>query len=141
MTLPKQHAGSRGVPEHPAPASGLRPGEKVGWLGGWAGSFLWVPVLGVLFLFRGQVTEAVVGFLLAGIGFGMAVAARPWHHPDTPYWRLMLLPVMMIVASVFWVIWSFGAEAAGALRWWHGLLLLPILSPFVTIGRRRWRDG
>ena len=43
-----------------------RAGEKLGWLGGWAGGFLWVLALAILFLLRGQLVDGLVGLALAG---------------------------------------------------------------------------
>jgi hypothetical protein len=39
-----------------------RAGEKLGWLGGWAGGFLWVLALAILFL-RGQLVDGLVGLV------------------------------------------------------------------------------
>lgn len=85
----------------------LRRGEKLGWLGGWAGSFLWVPPIAVAFLLRGQRLAGSVGLLLAALGYGAAMAFSPWRHPATRYWQLMLAPYAALIATVPWAIWGF----------------------------------
>jgi hypothetical protein len=37
-----------------------RTGEKVGWLGGWSGGFLWLAVLSVVWLVQGLHARALV---------------------------------------------------------------------------------
>jgi hypothetical protein len=118
-----------------------RSGEKLGWLGGFAGGFLWIPALAVLFLVRGETAAGLAGFVLGAVGYGAVVSCRPWRYPDTRYWRLLILPNLALFAAVPWAIWGFGPEAAGSLDWWLVLPFLALLSPFVTIGWRRWRDG
>ncbi|NCA72502.1 MAG: hypothetical protein EOM91_21065 [Sphingobacteriia bacterium] len=46
----------------------LRTGEKLGWIGGLVGAFCWIPVLAILFAFRGQQVDALVGLGLTGLG-------------------------------------------------------------------------
>ena len=118
----------------------LRRGEKLGWLGGWAGSFLWTLPIAVIFLLRGQLLAGSVGLLLAALGYGAAMAFSPWRHPATRYWQLMLAPYAALVATVPWALWGFGPQAEG-LSWWNLMPLLAVLSPLLTIGARRWRDG
>lgn len=118
-----------------------RTGEKIGWLGGFAGGFLWIPALAVLFLVRGELAAGLAGIALTVLGYGAVVLFRPWRHPDTRYWRLLLPPYLALCAAVPWAVWGFGPESAGALAWWQLVPLVALLSPFVTMGWRRWRDG
>lgn len=118
-----------------------RTGERRGWLLGWAGGFAWVLALALLFLARGQRVDGLIGLGLAGLGYGAVVFFRPWRYPNTRYWRLLILPYLMMLAAVPWAIWGFGTESAEALSWWHAFLLLPVLSPFASSGWRRWSDG
>ncbi|MCU0237026.1 MAG: hypothetical protein MUC72_08080 [Acidobacteria bacterium] len=117
-----------------------RRGEKIGWTGGWLGSFLWVLVLSVMFLFQGRRTEGIVGVVLVGLGAYYIHSCAPWRSPGTSYWKLMLRVYAVLLASVAWAIWSFGGWEATGLKWWNLLWLLPVLMPLLTIGRRTW-DG
>lgn len=118
-----------------------RMGEKVGWLGGFAGGFLWIPALAVLFLVRGERVAGLVGIALCVLGYSGVVWFSPWRFPDTRYWRLLLPPYLALAAAVVWAVWGFGPRSADALAWWQLGPLLALLSPFVTIGWRRWSDG
>lgn len=115
-----------------------RRGEQIGWLVGWAGAFLWIIALAVLFLARGQVIAGLIGLALAALGYGAVVLFRPWRYPHTRYWRLLLAPYLLLLVAVPWAVWGFGPEAAAELTWWHAMILLPVLSPFASIGWRRW---
>lgn len=118
-----------------------RRGEQLGWLIGWAGGFLWIIALALLFIVRGQFLMGLAGMALAGLGYGAVVLMRPWRHPHVRYWRLLLLPYLALAAALPWAIFGFGSEAAAQLSAWQALILLPLCSPFITIGWRRWVDG
>ncbi len=118
-----------------------RTGEKLGWIGGWVGAFLWVLVLSVVWLLRGQPLPAALGLLLVALAAVLVSALAPWRHPSTPYWKLLLPAYVPLVLSVVWAVWSFrGADRMG-LSPWSALVLLPLLLPFGTAGRRRWSDA
>jgi hypothetical protein len=119
-----------------------RKGEKMGWIGGWFGSFLWFLVLSVLWVVRGKVLAGLLGlglFVLAGI---LIFLLAPWRYPQTRYWKLMLpLYVLLIGAAVFCVGIEGGFKAAG-LDWFLLLWILPVMMPLVSLGRRCWKsDG
>ncbi|NCA71161.1 MAG: hypothetical protein EOM91_13860 [Sphingobacteriia bacterium] len=117
-----------------------RLGEKIGWLGGFAGGFLWIPPLAILFMIRGQLLAGCVGIALCVIGYGAVIRLTPWRYPNTAYWRLLLIPYLILLCTLPWAIWGFGPETAD-LDWWLLMPMLALLSPFVTIGTRRWGDG
>ena len=108
---------------------------------GWAGGFLWIMALALVFLWRGQWLVGLLGLALAGLGYAAVVFFRPWRSPRTRYWRLMLLPYVAMLGGVPWAIWGFGPEAAGPLNPWQALLLLPVLSPLFSLGWRCWQVG
>jgi len=118
-----------------------RRGEKVGWICGWLGSYLWVLVLAVLFFFQGKGREGIVGLTLAGLGGFYIFSCAPWRHPVTPYWRLMIRLYLVLLTAVAWAVWSFGGWKGSGLNWWSFFLLLPVFAPLLTIGRRTWSDG
>jgi uncharacterized membrane protein YfcA len=118
-----------------------RRGEKVGWIGGWLGGFVWVVILSVVFLIQSKLTQGGVGLLLAGFAVLTIFASAPWRHANTVYWKLMLPVYVLFVVSVAWGIWSAGGLKPLGLNPWNGFLILPVLIPFWTTGRRRWTDG
>ncbi|MEA1053496.1 hypothetical protein U5801_27370 [Lamprobacter modestohalophilus] len=123
------------------PRMSTRRGEQLGWLLGWAGGFLWIIALALLFLWRGQWLVGLLGLVLAGLGYAAVVFFRPWRSPRTRYWRLMLLPYVAMLGGVPWAIWGFGPEQAESLNAWQALIILPVLSPFISIGWRCWEVG
>ncbi|MFZ5765082.1 MAG: hypothetical protein ACOY4H_05725 [Thermodesulfobacteriota bacterium] len=118
-----------------------RRGEKIGWTVGWLGGFLWVLVLAVVFLVQGKSGPGLAGLALTAAAVAGIVFFAPWRFPATPYWRLMLFPLVMFFLSVVWAIWAYGGLEAGGLRWWNLGWLLPPLLPVAGLGRRRWLDG
>jgi hypothetical protein len=118
-----------------------RKGEKVGWIGGWLGGFVWVLILSVVFLVQRRALEALVGLVLVGVAVGSVLLLSPWRHPDTPYWKLLVSIYALFLASIGWAAWAMTDLHALGLSAWSLFLLLPLLSPFVTVGQKRWRDG
>lgn len=117
-------------------------GEKLGWVGGWVGSFLWVAILAVVFFFRGSFMLGAIGLLLAFAAYALAMFFAPWRHPATSYWKLMLVPYGMFFLAIGWVIWAFGGIEGIGLNWWNMLWVMPMLGPFGMLGDRKWaRNG
>lgn len=115
--------------------------EKVGWIGGWSGGFVWVVILSVVLLVQERTLEAVTGLLIAGLSFLAILLLVPWRHPQTPY-RLLMLPIyLLFMVAIAWGVWSWGGwQEMGVTSWWSALILLPALLPFWTVGNRRWVD-
>jgi hypothetical protein len=115
--------------------------EKLGWVGGWLGGFIWVLILSVLFLFQGRAREAGVGLLISGAACGTVFFCAPWRYPRTTYRRLMVPMYTLLFAAVAWGAWSLGdLRQAGIHSWWTLLLVLPVLMPLWSVGDRRWVD-
>lgn len=112
--------------------------EKVGWLVGWSGGFLWVVILAIVFAVQARFTEAIAAGAIAAIAFGLVFATAPWRHPRTHYWKLMLPLYAMLVLSVLVLLWAFGSFEAAGSNYWSFFWLLPALTPFWTIGGRTW---
>lgn len=116
-------------------------GEKVGWIGGWIGASLWMPLLaGGLALKQGP--GWVVG-LLGLFSLAALVATfrlAPWRHPDVPMWRLMLPGYGLLLGGATLLL---ATHKGLSTRQVLTLLptVLPLLMPLLFIGRRRWRDG
>lgn len=119
-----------------------RAGEKAGWSVGWAGGFLWVGILAVVFLVQGHTLAGVGGLVLVAVAAAAIGAFAPWRYPSMPYWKLMLPLYALLGLAAAWALTAFGAglEEAG-LTGWSLLAFLPLLIPFASVGGRRWRDG
>lgn len=118
-----------------------RKGVKTGWTAGWAGGFIWVFALSMVFLFQGKTAPGILGIALFGISVFTILFFSPWRFPSTHYWKLMLSPYGVFSLSVAWAIWSYGGFGAVGLNWWNLLCLLPMLTPFVILGKRKWSDS
>ncbi len=117
-----------------------RVGEKIGWIAGWLGGFLWVLILAVMFLFQGKGREGIIGLALVALGVFYTFSCAPWKYPQTLYWRLMIRLYAVFLTAIAWAIWSFGGWQGSGLNGWFLLLLLPVLAPLFTIGRRTWEQ-
>jgi len=116
--------------------------EKLGWIGGWLGGFVWVAILAVVFLVQGRWLAGIVGLAVAVVACAAVLLTAPWRHPGTPY-RVLLIPIyVLFFGAVGWGIWAMGdPRQLGLNGWWSLLLVLPILTPLWTVGGRRWEDG
>lgn len=117
-----------------------RRGEKIGWIAGWTGGFIWVAILSVVFLCRNKFGQGALGFLLCLAALAVSLFFAPWRHPLTPYWKLMLAPYGMFFLSIGWAIWSYGSLASLGFNWWNLLWLVPALSPFGFLSNRKWAE-
>jgi hypothetical protein len=100
-----------------------------------------VLALAVVFLFQGKGRAGIIGLVLVALGVFYVFSCAPWKSPQTPYWRLMIRPYAMFLTAIVWTVWAFGGWRATGLSWWSLFLLLPILMPLFTIGRRSWNDS
>lgn len=117
-------------------------GEKIGWIGGFTGGYVWVVVLSVVFLLQGRLMEGLSGICLVGVALGCVIRFAPWRFPSTAYWKLMLIPYGIFCISIIWAVWAFGGfkSVAAAFAWWEFVWMVPVLLPFGVIGTRRWSD-
>lgn len=118
-----------------------RTGEKIGWLVGWAGSFLWVAILTAILAWRGEfVGAALGGGVVVAAAFGIVVLA-PWRRPKTPAWRLMAPLLLLAGVAAIWALrfWP-GATAGGVGPWWSYLWIIPLGWALASAGRYRWSD-
>jgi hypothetical protein len=117
-----------------------RRGEKVGWVGGWTGGFLWLAILAGVWLVQGHPVRAIVSLALFLLAVVSIVTLSPWRHPDRSY-RLLMLPTYVILfAAIGHAVAVTGLEEIG-LTWWSVFWLFPLLLPLVTAGGRTWNDG
>jgi hypothetical protein len=119
---------------------GNRKGERIGWICGWLGAFLWVVVLAVIFFVQGRAAEAAVGLGIAALAVVLVFALAPWRHPARAYWKIMIPLYLVLFASAAWVIRVYGGLRGIRLPVWNLLFFVPILIPLGLLGRRKWRD-
>jgi len=115
-----------------------RKGEKIGWIFGWLGAFLWVAVLAVVFLARGRTVEGVLGLALTAVDVLCIFAFAPWRKPSKAAGALMLPLYLVLFAAAAWAVRSFGGLKANGLKWWNLLSLLPLFIPLALMGGRKW---
>ena len=116
--------------------------EKIGWVGGWLGGFVWVLILSVILLVRGETLPAVVGLLICATAFAAIGFFAPWRYPRTTYRRLLAPLYVLFFCAVGWGVWSFGGpRQIGLNSWWSLLLVMPLMMPLWMGGNRRWQDN
>jgi hypothetical protein len=118
-----------------------RRGEKMGWIGGWSGGFIWLVILSVLFLFQGRYLEVLVSIANFVAAFILIFVTAPWRHPTVRYWKLMLPIYAMLILSLILPLWAFGSPTKAGLSGWSFLWLLPALIPLWIIGNKTWNDN
>ena len=118
-----------------------RTGEKIGWIGGWGGGFLWVLILSIVWLVKGKGWEAFAGIILVLAAAALILALAPWRHPSVPYWKLMVPLYLLFFLSAGWAFRSFGEGEQSGFSGWSLVPLVILLLPFWNTGRRRWKDG
>jgi hypothetical protein len=118
-----------------------RKGERLGWVLGWAGAFLWVFILATVNLASGPSLPSLLGFALVAAAVACILVLSPWRNPSQRYWKLMLPLYALFLLSVAWASWTAGGPAELGLSVWSLFLLLPLLLPIHLAGNRRWIDG
>ncbi len=118
-----------------------RKGEKIAWMASWIGAFIWVPILSIVFLFQGKKEQGLLGIVLTGLAVISVVLFAPWRFSSTPHGRLLCAPYGIFFLSIAWAIGTYGGFSAMGLNWWNLLWLLPVLTPFVILGKRKWSDS
>ncbi len=118
-----------------------RKGEMIGWTWGWIGGFLWVAIVGLIFLAQGKIAAGCTGLLVFVAAIWATRRLAPWRHPTIPYWRLYLGLYVLLLLTIPWAIWAFGGLGNEQLNGWMLLWLLPILTPIFINGRKTWAEG
>ena len=118
-----------------------RKGEKIGWIGGWFGGFIWVGLLSAVWIFQNRISNGMLGIVLFIIAIILIIALAPWRHPNTKYWKLMLPIYLLFLISIAVVIYLYGGLRNGGLSWISFSWLIPSLIPFAIIGNRKWNSN
>jgi len=116
-----------------------RRGEKLGWTLGLLGGTAWMFIFAALAFFAG---DWPIGALVLGVGLcvvGMVIKLAPWKHPATPFWKLFLPPVAVIILTAG-ILMEWAGHKLSALEWAPALLVGVFLFLLTGIGSRRWQD-
>ena len=117
-----------------------RKGEKIGWICGWLGGFIWVGLLSVIWIFQNRSSQGILGIALFLIAIILIIALAPWRRPNTKYYKLMLPIYSLFLISIAVVIYLYSGLRNGVLSWISFSWLIPSLLPFVIIGNRKWNS-
>lgn len=116
-----------------------RKGEKIGWIGGWFGSFLWIGLLSVFWMLQNQITSGILGIIIFGVASITIVTITPWKYPNTKYWKLMSPIYILFFTAIVLCMYCYGRSAN--LKWTSFSWVLPCLLPFIMLGNRTWNDN
>jgi hypothetical protein len=118
-----------------------RKGEKIGWIGGWFGGFIWLGLLSVVWIVQNKILNATLGILLFTVAIILIFTFAPWKHPNTKYWKLMLPIYSLFFISIASSIYLYGGLKSLGINWTSFLWIIPSLLPFVTTGNRKWNGN
>lgn len=114
-----------------------RKGEKLGWTLGWLGSFLWLFIISIIFLFQSKFIFGILGFLHFILALVLTFVLSPWRNSKKKYWILMLPIYILMIMSVVLTIKSFGGiKDLSEIQ--YGLWILPSLIPIFLLGGKTW---
>ena len=116
-----------------------RRGEKIGWIGGWMGGFIWLIILSVVWIIQNKISNGALGIILFTVAIILILRYAPWKNPDTKYWKLMLPIYSVFFISIALCIYLYGGLRSVGLNWMSFFWLIPCLIPFVTMGNRTWK--
>ncbi len=116
------------------------PGQKLGWLLGGVGAFCWVPVLSIVLFVQGFFWGGILSLITAILAIIYILVITPWRFPDMPFWKLYLgiFLLFMACATVIILFWQPEGQD-GPKNLWMLACLLPLLTPFLTMGGKTWR--
>lgn len=118
-----------------------RKGEKIGWIGGWLGGFIWLGLLSAAWLIQNKLNEGLIGLALLIIAIITIICSAPWKHPNTKYWQLMLPIYLLFFISIAISIFFYGGFERVGLTWTSFFWVIPCLIPIATIGKRTWNNN
>ncbi|MEW6692635.1 MAG: hypothetical protein ACOZAH_03575 [Pseudomonadota bacterium] len=120
-------------------------GARWGWIGGFVGATLWMPILAVALHVHGDPLGAWLGmgfYLLSLLGM---VMLAPWRHPATPMrWLYLGMLGLLLLAGGVLMARMLALWPEEELSPWLLLSLAPLFLPVLTLGDRTWsrlREG
>lgn len=114
-----------------------RSGEKIGWTGGWLGSFSWVLIFAIIWFFQKSLIYGIAGIILFSLAVLSIVYFSPWKHPNTKYWKLMSPIYFIFLLSIIFVLYVFNALFEPA-KIQYGLWIFPCFTPMLILGNKTW---
>lgn len=122
-----------------------RIGEKIAWIGGGVGSVLWIGIIAIILLVEEKYTGGILGIILISAGLLSVFVVAPWRYPNLKY-RILFLPLYtVLILSVFWAFVFLENSSSDRSDLWGLLVILPLLvgliSPVFTIGKKTWNEG
>jgi len=115
-----------------------RKGEKIGWIGGWIGGFIWILILGIIWFFQDKLILGVAGIALFAIAFILIIILKPWGHPGTKFWKLMLPLYLVLLLAVFLALYVMEVFEFPS-HFQYGLWIIPCFIPLFTMGNKTWK--
>ncbi len=116
-----------------------RNGEKLGWTGGWIGSFIWILIFAIACFVKGYAVYGAIGVIVFSIALLMILKFSPWRYPDTKYWKLMLPIYVLFMGSVIFVVYVLtGFNDLGRIQ--YCLWLIPCFTPLFIMGNKTWDE-
>jgi hypothetical protein len=121
-----------------------RRGEKWGWTGGFLGSSLWIAVMGIVLLYRGDVAAGLVAFALYGASLALLFLLLPWRNPDRSMGLLLAGTMAPIFAAIGLTIYYYFVRVDPLVAGVQPLsfLWITVFIPlFFRFGKRTWNEG
>ncbi len=118
-----------------------RKGEKIGWIGGWLGGFIWLALLSIVWLLQNSIGKGMLGLTIFALAIISIIATAPWKHPNVKYWKLMLPIYLLLLISISLCISLYGGLESIGLKWTALFWVIPCLIPFATAGNRTWNNN
>jgi hypothetical protein len=118
-----------------------RKGEKIGWIVGWHGGFIWLCLLSGVLLFRNGIADGIIGIAIFVVASAVIIVTAPWKHPNTKYWKLMLPVYLLFFVSIAFYIYSYYGLDGTGLSWTAFFWVIPCLIPIATAGGRTWKGN
>jgi len=116
-------------------------GPKYGWILGGFGSILWMLILAFVLLHQGNIAAFASCILFFAGGAAYLFLFAPWKFPRTPFWRIYLGFVLILVFAALALVHLWYPEAREEVGSYRILyVLVPLLIPVFIVGRRTW-DG
>jgi len=117
-------------------------GQKAGWTLGGLGAIIWIPLLSVIFLFKGNYAGAILGAGFFILGVLYLIYFAPWKHPKTQFWKIYLglLTIIILAAVVFLYLWYPKSEFSGTFNIFSIFWIFPLFLPIFLLGNKTWKD-